>query len=70
MRLNTKQALKQVLHNRVAPSYLETKFFLKLIFYIYFLLFLFYQGKKVNIYFKLCIFNFYLVFNSGFEKEI
>lgn len=27
MRLDTKQALKQVLHNRVAPSYLETKFF-------------------------------------------
>src|SRR5712672_1291706 len=24
MRLDTKQALKQVLHNRVAPSYLET----------------------------------------------
>ena len=26
MRMDTKQALKQVLHNRVAPSYLETKF--------------------------------------------
>lgn len=25
MRMDTKQALKQVLHNRVAPSYLETK---------------------------------------------